>query len=112
MVAGYRGRWIDSLYEAQKSTQGTEDCALALRCTTNPSDPFEDISGLYRFTRAIADNVVNEAREHSAMGLPVTQQLAVFDVAVQQFLKFLAVHDLSPGHGMAIRDSDNRSSFA
>ncbi len=46
------------------------------------------------------------------MGMPVTQQFAVFDVAAQQILKFLTVHDLSPGHGTAIRASEGMASFA
>ena len=56
--------------------------------------------------------VLNETCEDSTMGMPVTQQVALLDVAAQQILKFLTVHDLSPGHGMAMRDSEGKSSFA
>jgi len=36
----------------------------------------------------------------------------VFDVTDQQIPKFLTIHDLSPGQGMAMRASEGMSSFA
>ncbi|KUY56315.1 MULTISPECIES: hypothetical protein [unclassified Burkholderia] len=78
----------------------------------NPRAPFEHLLGLDRFAWLLDGIVSHEACENSAMGMPVTQQFAVFDVAAQQILKFLTVHDLSPGHGTAIRASEGMASFA
>src|ERR1700676_3663998 len=78
MFAGNRDRWIDSLYKAQKPTQDTEDCGLGRWCTANPRDPFEHVIGIYRLARMLVDKVLNEAREDSAMGVPVTHELPMF----------------------------------
>jgi hypothetical protein len=79
MFARNRGRWIDNLYEAQKPTQDADDCGLGRWCAANPRDSFEHVIDIYRFARMLVDKVLNEACEDSTMGLPVTEQLPVFD---------------------------------
>lgn len=53
-----------------------------------------------------------ELRQYAAAGLPVAQRLTMLNVLSKRILQILWASACSPGHGVEIRRSGDRFSFA
>ena len=77
-----------------------------------PSNPVEHMINPYGFALMLIGVVLHKSRQHGALDLSVTHRLAMSKILDQLTFEVFALHAISPGHGMAIRERAGRSSFA